>query len=130
MHSSKRVQIIDLKVDKAPTKVLSEYANFADVFSPKLAIELLEHTRIDDHAIELVDDRQPPYSPIYSLRPMELEIIKAYIKNNLANSFIKPSKSSPRAPILFNKKSDSSLRLCMDFRGLNNLIIKNWCKKG
>ncbi len=51
--------------------------------------------------------------------------MKAYIKNNLANSFIILSKSPAGAPIFFNKKSDGSLRLCMDYQGLNNLTIKN-----
>ncbi len=88
--------------------------------------ELLEHTGINNHAIELVDDLQPPYGPIYSLGPVELETLKAYIKNNLASGFIRPSKSSAGAPILFDKKPDSSLRLCVDYRGLNNLTIKNW----
>ena len=57
---------------------------------------------------------------------MELETLKAYIENNLANSFIRPSKSAIGAPILFDKKPDSSLRLYVDYQGLNNLIIKNW----
>ncbi len=56
MHSSKKAQIISMKVDEAATKVLSEYADFANIFSSKLAVELLEHTRINDHAIELIDD--------------------------------------------------------------------------
>ncbi len=57
---------------------------------------------------------------------MELETLKAYIKNNLINGFIKSSKSSIRAFILFKKKLDGSLRLCINYWGLNNLIIKNW----
>ena len=57
---------------------------------------------------------------------MELETLKVYIKNNLANGFIRPSKSPAGASILFNKKSNGSLRLYVDYRGLNNLIIKNW----
>ncbi len=56
---------------------------------------------------------------------MELEILKAYIKNNLRNGFIKPSKFLVGVPILFDKKLDSSLRLCVDYRDLNNLTIKN-----
>ncbi len=56
MHPLKRAQIAYLKADKAFIKVPSKYADFADVFSPKLAIELPKHTRINDHAIELVDD--------------------------------------------------------------------------
>ncbi len=93
--------------------------------SPKLAAKLSEYTGINDHAIELVDDRQPPYGPIYSLGPIELEILKAYIENNFVNGFIRPSKSPTGAPILFDKKPDSSLRLCVDNQGLNNLTIKN-----
>ncbi len=103
-----------------------EYADFADVFFPKLAAEPLEHTGINDYAIELVDDQQPLYGPIYSLGPMELETLKAYIDNNLANGFIRPSKSPAGTSILFDKKPDGSLRLCMDYRSLNNLTIKNW----
>ncbi len=125
MHPSRRAQIAHLKADEAPTKVLSEYADFADVFSPKLAAELPEYTGINDHAIELVDDWQPPYGRIYSLEPVELETLKAYIKNKLASDFIQPSKSSAGASILFDKKPDSSLRLYVDYQGLNNLIIKN-----
>ncbi len=125
MYPSRRAQIAHLKTDEAPTKVPSKYTDFADVFSPKLAAELPEHTGINDHAIELVDDRQPPYGPIYSFGPIELETLKAYIKNNLASDFIRPSMSPAGAPILFDKKPDGSLRVCVNYRGLNNLTIKN-----
>ncbi len=126
MHPSRRAQIAHLKANEAFFEVLSKYADFADVFLLKLAVELLEHTKINDHTIELVDNWQPPYSLIYSFGSIELEILKAYIENNLANIFIKLSKSSVKAPILFDKKSDRSLRLCMDYQDFNNLIIKNW----
>ena len=56
---------------------------------------------------------------------MELESLKAYIETNLANRFIRPSKSPAGAPILFEQKSDNSLRLYIDYWGLNNLTIKN-----
>ncbi len=125
MYPLKRAQIAHLKVDEALTKVPSKYADFADVFLSKLAVELLEYTKINNHTIKLVDDWQPPYGLIYSLGPIELETLKAYIKNNLANGFIKPSKSPTRTLILFDKKPDSSLRLCVDYQGLNNQIIKN-----
>ncbi len=51
--------------------------------------------------------------------------MKAYIKYNLASGFIRSSKSLAGALILFDKKPDGSLRLCMDYRDLNNLTIKN-----
>ena len=115
MHLSKKAQIAHLKVNEAFTKVLSEYTDFADVFFPKLAVKLSKHMKINDYAIKLVDDWQPPYGPIYSLNSVGLKTLKAYIKNNLANGFIKPSKSSAEALIFFDKKPDSSLRLCIDY---------------
>ncbi len=102
VHLSRSAQIAHLKADEAPTKVPSKYADFVDVFSPKLATELPEHTEINDYAVELIDDWQPPYGPIYSLGSVELETLKAYIENNLASSFIRPSKSPAGAPIFFD----------------------------
>ena len=126
MHLLRKAQIAHLKANNASSEVLSKYTDFADVFSPKLVAKLPEHTRINDHAIELVDDLQPPYGPIYSLGPVELETLKAYIKYNLVSSFIRSSKSPTGVAILFHKKLDSSLRLCVDYQGSNNLTIKNW----
>ncbi len=114
MHPLRRAQIAYLKADRVPFEVLNEYTDFADIFSPKLATEFLEDTRINNHAIKLVDNWQPSYGPMYSLGPMELEILKAYIENNLANNFLRPFKSLAGAPIFFDKKPDGSLRLCMD----------------
>ena len=94
--------------NKAPTSIPTKYSDITDVFSPELASELLEHIGINDHAIELVDDRQPSYGLIYILGLVELETLKTYIETNLKNGFIKPSKSLTRAPILFDKKPDGS----------------------
>ena len=80
---------------------------------------------INTNAIDLEKGKQSPYGPIYSLRPVELEIFKTYIKTNLANDFICPSKSSAGAPILFDKKPNRSFCLCVDYQGLNNITIKN-----
>ena len=111
---------------KAPIKIAAEYSDFADVFSPDLAFELSEHTGINDHTIDLVEGcHQPAYGPIYSLELMELKTLKAYIEINPANSFIRPSKFPTDTPILFDQKEDSSLQLYINYRGLNNLTIKN-----
>ncbi len=63
--------------------------------------------------------------PFRNLGPVVLEILKAYIKNNLANSFIRPFKSHARALIFFDKKPDRNLQLFIDYQDLNNLTIKN-----
>ena len=62
-----------------------------------------------------MDDQQLLYSLIYSLGPVELETLRAYIKNNLANNFIRPSKSPAKVFIFFDKKPNGSLRLCIDY---------------
>ena len=116
VHPSRRPQISGLIAEEAPTKISAKYSDFVDVFSLDLASELSEHSGINNHATELVDGcQQPPYGLIYSLGPVELETLKAYIETNLANGFIRPSKSPAGAPILFDRKSDGSLRLCVDY---------------
>ena len=114
MHLLRKAQIVHLKADKAPTKVSSKYTDFADIFSPKLAAELPENG-ISNHAIELMDDQQPSYSPIYILGSVKLETLKTYIENNLVNNFIKPSKSPTVASIFSDKKPDGSPRLCVNY---------------
>ncbi len=125
MHPLRRAQIAHLKADKACTKMPSKYADFADVFLPKLVAKLLEHTGINNHAIEFMNDWQPPYGFIYSLGPVKLKTLKAYKKNNLTNSFIKLFNSAAGALIVFDMKLNGSLRLFVDYWGLNNLTIKN-----
>ena len=119
-------QISGLIAEEASTKVLIKYLDFADVFSPDLASELLGYTGINDYVIELVDGcQQLSYGPIYSLGSVELETVKAYIETNLANRFIKQSKFPAGAFILFDRKSDGFPQLYVHYQGLNNLTIKN-----
>ncbi|TPX54573.1 hypothetical protein PhCBS80983_g05887, partial [Powellomyces hirtus] len=53
------------------------------------------------------------------------DVFDEYLEENLAKEFIRPSRSSAAAPILFVKKKDGSLRLCVDYRGLNAITKKN-----
>ena len=123
MHPAREAQIASLVAEEV--KIPTEYSDFSDVFSEEKASILPEATEMNQHAIELQEGHQPPYGPIYSLGPVELETLKTYIKTNLANGFIWPLKSPAGAPILFVGKPDGSLCLCVDYRGLNNLTIKN-----
>ncbi len=56
MHLSKKAQIAHLKADEALFEVPSKYTNFANVFSPKLTVELPEYTGINNHTIKFVDN--------------------------------------------------------------------------
>jgi len=66
-----------------------------------------------------------PYGRIYNLSEVKLKTLKAYIETNLANGFIQRSSSPAGAPILFAKKKDGRLRLCLDYRALNRASVKN-----
>ena len=124
VHASWQAQISSLNVEKVT--IPSEYADYTDVFSSDSVVELPKHISINYHSIDLIDNKQSPYGPIYSLRPVELEMLKTYIETNLANGFIRPSKSPAGAPILFIRKKNGSFQLCVNYQGLNNLTIKNW----
>lgn len=121
-----RVFIILLQVNKALTIVFLEYLNFADIFSPKLVAKMQEHIGINNHEMDFVDGKQPSYEPIYTLGAVELKILKNYIKTNLVNGFIRPSKSPVSCLIIFVQKLDISLYLYDDYQGPNNLTIENW----
>ena len=84
-----------------------------------------KNTGINKHAIKLPEGKQLLYKPIYSLGPVELEILKIYIEIYLKTGFIWPLKSSVNASILFDEKLDSTFQLCIDYWDFNNLIIKN-----
>ena len=123
IHPSCQAQIALLKSEKIGIPV--EYSYFSNVFFSDSVAELLEWTKINDHPINLLDDKQQPYGPIYGLGAGELETFKTYIKANLASGFIRPSKFPSSTPIPFLRKNDGSHYLCIDYQRLNNLIIKN-----
>ena len=125
MHPLQVAQFTALKQDEAFTKVLPKYVDYADIFLFDLAIKLSKNIGIIEYAIKLQNNNQPPYRPIYNLGPVEQETLKTYIKTHLKTGFIQPSKSPVDALILFDKKADVSLWLCVDYRGLNNFTIKN-----
>ena len=101
-----------------------EYQDFADVFSEEEAYSLPPH-RDFDLKIETIEGEVPPVGHIYSLSQAELSALREFIDKNLKANFIYPSRSTHGAPILFVKKKDGSLRLCVDYRGLNRITKKD-----
>jgi hypothetical protein len=118
--------VVDMKAieENILRYVPPEYHEFADVFSKEEASKLPPH-REYDHRIPLQDDASPPFGPLYRLSPAEEEVLRKYIRDNLTKKFIRHSQSPCGAPVLFVKKADGSLRLCVDYRGLNKLTTKN-----
>src|SRR5258706_2402381 len=101
-----------------------EYCDFCDVFSGEKAGTLTPH-RPYDLQINVEEGVKPIHRPIYSLSPPELVALQEFLKEHTRSGFIHPSKSPWGSPILFIKKKDSSLCLCVDFCALNRVTEKD-----
>jgi hypothetical protein len=78
-----------------------------------------------DHKIELEAWSKPPFGPIYHMSPLELDEARKQLTDWLERGLIQPSKSPYGAPILFVRKANGKLRMCVDYRALNKLTVKN-----
>ena len=106
------------------SQIPEEYHDYADVFSKSKADTLAPH-HLYDLKIDLEDGASPPIGPMYSLSQSELGTLREFIDEHINIGFIRPSKSPHGAPVLFIRKKDGSLRLCVDFRGLNKISKKD-----
>ena len=100
------------------------FADDADIFSEENIHALPEHSKYD-HKIELEPGMTPPLGPIYPLSESELRVLRKYLDKMLASGKIVRSTSPAAVPILFVPKPDGTLWLCIDYRGLNKITIKN-----
>ena len=116
--------------DKEPTEedtlttIPKDYHQFLPLFRKVDADKLPPH-RPHDHNVNLKEGFTPPFGPLYSLSRPELEALRDWLQENLSKGFIRASSSPAGSPILFVKKGDGSLRLCVDYRVLNEGTIKN-----
>jgi hypothetical protein len=110
--------ITDIKVKDIP--VVCEYPDVFPNDLPRMP---------PDRDIEFIIELQPGTAPIskrlYRMPPNELAELKIQLQDLLDKSFIRPSASPWGCPALFVKKKDNSLRLCVDYRPLNVVTIKN-----
>ena len=110
---------VDLK-----TAIPEEYQDFLPLFDEVVARELPPH-RPCDHTMPLKEGFTPLFGPIYSLNRVELETLCEWIKENLDKGLIHSSSFPAGTPVLFTKKADGSLCLCVDYRGQNDGTNKN-----
>ena len=96
---------------------------FPDVFPDDIARLLLE--REVEFTIDLIPGTEPISIPPHRMASTELRELKAQLEELLSKGFIRPSISPWGAPVLFVKKKDGSLRLCIDYRQLNRVTIRN-----
>ena len=96
---------------------------FPDVFPDDIAG--LPPEREVEFTIDLIPGTEPISIPPYRMAPAELRELKDQLEELLSKGFIRPSISPWGAPVLFVKKKDGSLRLCIDYRQLNRVTIRN-----
>ena len=101
-------------------RVVCEYV---DVFPDELPG--LPPQRVVDFGIELHPGASPISMTPHRMAPVELQELRVQLQELLDKGFIRPSTSPWGAPVLFAKKKDKTLRLCIDYRQLNRVMIKN-----
>lgn len=95
-----------------------------EAFLPKSAGELPPR-RAWDHKIDLQPGKEPPYIKNRPLSPRELEAVRKWLDDNLEKGFIRESQARCAAPLTLAAKPGGGIRICQDYRGLNNITIKN-----
>src|SRR5258708_4960326 len=133
MFSTSELHVLDWLEAKAAltaqpedplSRVPQEYHEFCDVFSGEKANMLAPHQPYD-LKINLEEGMKPFHGPIYLLSPPELTALREFLEENVWNGFICPSKSPWGSLVLFVKKKDGSLCLCIDFCTLNRVTEKD-----
>lgn len=105
--------------------ITSRYADYAKVWSSEQANRLPPHSTFD-HDITFKDpNTKPPNGPIYKMTWEEEEALRAYIQEHEPVGKICKSTSPAGSPILFTRKANGTLRLCVDYRGINKLVAPN-----
>jgi hypothetical protein len=104
-------------------KLSSQYSDLAEVFNEFVTNLLSKH----DSQNLAIDTQKisSSFESFYNFSENEFKMLRKYLNKYLKNEFIISSKSICAASILFIKKNTSELRLCVDYRELNALIVKN-----
>jgi hypothetical protein len=109
----------------APSDIPEQYSKWKRLFQEEENANALPRHQPWDHEIRLEPGKQPTFGPIYALSEKELKTLREYLDENLARGFIRKSESPAGYLILFALKKDGSLRLCVNYRKINDITIKN-----
>ncbi|MCO5589327.1 hypothetical protein L7F22_043293 [Adiantum nelumboides] len=105
---------------------LSKFLNqFQDVFIDGIPGELPPKRGDDDHAIELIPSSSPPNKPPYKVSHAQQEEIMRQVNELVEKGMVRPSSSPFCSPVLLVHKKDGTYRICIDYRALNRITIKN-----
>ncbi|MCO5604768.1 hypothetical protein L7F22_058938 [Adiantum nelumboides] len=105
---------------------LSKFLNqFQDVFIDDIPGELPPKRVFDDHAIELIPGSSPPNKPPYRVSQAQQEEIMRQVNELVEKGMVRPSSSPFCSPVLLVHKKDGTYCMCVDYRALNKITIKN-----
>lgn len=112
------------------TRLPKQYWPWLAVFDAKQAEQLPHHRTGVDHRIPLQkndsgQELAPPYGPLYGMNREELLVLRKTLTDLLGRNFIRVSKSPAAAPVLLVRKPGGGIRFCVDYRGLNEITIKD-----
>ncbi|XP_063938038.1 uncharacterized protein LOC135147914 [Daucus carota subsp. sativus] len=115
--------VVDKRKEPVKLEEITVVNEFPDVFPEELPG--LPPDREIEFAIELAPGTEPVSKAPYRMAPVEMKELATQLQDLLDKGVIRPSVSPWGAPVLFVKKKDGSMRLCIDYRELNKLTIKN-----
>ena len=113
-----------LTMKELKKKVPEVFHKYISTFDPKEASKLPPH-REWDHKIDLIPGAKAPAKKAYGLNRQQAMVVKEYTDEMLGKGFIRESTSHYAAPVLIVKKPGGGLRVCVDYRALNALTVKN-----
>lgn len=114
----------DVPAPSLPPGMQSLLDEYQDVFPDDLP-HGLPPIRGVEHKIDITPGSSPPAKGTIPLSPAELDELKKQLTTLTEHGFIRPSKSPYGAPVLFVKKKSGELRMCVDYRALNKITVKN-----
>ncbi|GJT74255.1 putative reverse transcriptase domain-containing protein [Tanacetum coccineum] len=117
------IQVMENKSDEKRLEDFPVVKEFLDVFPEDLPG--LPPVRQVEFQIDLIPGAAPVARTPYRLAPSEMQELSNQLQELADRGFIRPSTSPWGAPVLFVKKKDGSFRMCIDYRELNKLTIKN-----
>ncbi|GJX75156.1 putative reverse transcriptase domain-containing protein [Tanacetum coccineum] len=115
--------LMNAKVDEPKLSDISVVQNFVDVF-PEDLLGLPPQRQVELR-IDLVPGVTSVAKSLYRLAPLEMQELSGQLQELQDKGFIRPSHSPWGAQVLFVKKKDGSFRMCIDYRELNKLTVKN-----
>ena len=116
-------QVVDTKKGVLELENVPVVNEFPDVFPEELPG--LPPDREVEFKIDTIPGTEPISKAPYRMAPVEMKELATQLQDLLDKGIIRPSVSPWGAPVLFVKKKDGSMRLCIDYRELNKITIKN-----